>query len=142
MHHSPTPHPTIDLPTTSATSTAPHVPITYIASLTYLLLLHRPEQLGSGWTGPTMPTLTATYASPLAPAAPHTIIKTLPETSDKSAALAELRGAVVGLQNEVNTYLTAKMEEEKGGGTVEEKYGEEDEGGEEGDNVKGGVAAK
>jgi hypothetical protein len=91
-----------------------------------------------------MPTLIATYVSPLTPAAPHTIIKTLPETSDKSAALAELRGAVVGLQNEVNRYLTAKMEEEKGGGTVEEeKYGEDDdEGGEEGDNVKGGVAAK
>ncbi|KAG0635082.1 hypothetical protein HOY80DRAFT_1058183 [Tuber brumale] len=90
-----------------------------------------------------MPTLIATYASPLTPTAPHTIIKTLPETSDKSAALAELRGVVVGLQNEVNAYLTAKMEEEKGGGTVEEeKYGEEedDEGGEEGDNAKGGVA--
>ena len=58
---------------------------------------------------------------------------------------------VVGLQDEVNTYLTARMEEEKGGGTVEEeKYGEEEEegGGEdgegerEGDNAKGGVAAK
>jgi len=99
-----------------------------------------------------MPILTATYASPLTPATPYTITKTLPETLDKSAALAELRGVVVGLQDEVNTYLTARMEEEKGGGTVEEeKYGEEEEeeeGGEdgegerEGDNAKGGVAAK
>ncbi|PUU82210.1 hypothetical protein B9Z19DRAFT_1075494 [Tuber borchii] len=90
-----------------------------------------------------MPTLTATYASPLTPTIPYTITKTLPETPDKSAALAELRGVVVGLQNEVNIYLTAKMEEEKGGGTVEEeKYGEEGEedgeGEEEGDSSKGG----
>lgn len=96
-----------------------------------------------------MPTLTATYASPLTPTTPYTITKTLPETPDKSAALAELRGVVVGLQNEVNTYLTAKMEEEKGGGAVEEeeKYGEEEEeedgeGEGEGDSAKGGVTVK
>ncbi|RPB02293.1 hypothetical protein L873DRAFT_1802229 [Choiromyces venosus 120613-1] len=92
-----------------------------------------------------MPTLTATYASPTAN--PYTIARTLAEISDKSAALAELRGVVVELQSEVNTYLTAKMEEEKGGSggeTVEEeRYGEEEveEGDDEGD-VKGGVAVK
>jgi Gon7 family len=76
-----------------------------------------------------MPNLTATYTSPLV-STPHIFTNPLPAAASKSQHLADLRKAVVALQNDVNAYLTARMEEEKTGGAVaeaEEKYGEEEE---------------
>lgn len=85
-----------------------------------------------------MPTLTATYSSPLV-STPHIIVKPLSEGAEKSSALAELRNAVGTLQGEVNAYLTERMEEGKGGSVVEEqKYGEE----EEEDDDDGGAGGK
>ncbi|EEP81406.1 predicted protein [Uncinocarpus reesii 1704] len=59
---------------------------------------------------------------------------TADETTSKTAYLSELRRAVTSLQNEVNTYLTARMDEDSARATgtggkdeigQEENYGEE-----------------
>lgn len=79
--------------------------------------------------------LTAVYKSPLSNT-PHTFSKLLPlpsaETSStdaKTQHLAALRTAVVSLQEEVNVYLTERMQAEKKAeedAAAEEKYGEEE----------------
>ena len=58
-----------------------------------------------------------------------------PSTQEKTAYLSALRSSVVALQNDVNTFLTAKMEEDKALASArdlkvdekkeEENYGEE-----------------
>lgn len=80
--------------------------------------------------------LKAVYRFPLSPT-PHTFSQPLPSpstgaspTDAKSEHLAALRTAVVGLQEEVNAYLTERMQEEKKAeedAAAEEKYGEEGE---------------
>lgn len=75
-----------------------------------------------------------------APTGPKTFTHTLPSadvtsTTEKSAYLSALRGLVVQTQEEINTFLTAKMEEDKAITSMagmkadekkaEENYGEE-----------------
>lgn len=83
------------------------------------------------------PTLTAVYRSPL-PTEPHIFSYLLPEsvassmttaTDAKTQHLSDLRAAVIKLQEEVNTYLTERMQAEKRAeedAMAEEKYGEEE----------------
>ena len=84
------------------------------------------------------PALEATYTSPTASKTFSYSLPSLndpPTTAEKTAYLATLRESVTKLQEEVNTFLTAKMEEDKVagvGGKVDEKreeenYGEEGE---------------
>lgn len=79
--------------------------------------------------------LTAVYKSPLSPT-PHTFSQSLPSpastspTDAKSQHLSALRTAVISLQEEVNAYLTERMQVEKKAeedAAAEEKYGEEGE---------------
>ena len=84
------------------------------------------------------PSLQAKYASPkdthqFELQLPH--LSQQPSTQEKTAYLSSLRSAVVNLQEQVNVWLTTKMEEDKtlaldGGDKVdeqkeEENYGEE-----------------
>jgi hypothetical protein len=85
-----------------------------------------------------MPAIKAEYTSP-ASSSPHALSQTLPSisaspsTDDRVAYLAEMQKAVKLLQDDVNAFLTQKMEEDKvlsGNGKVddaklEETYGEE-----------------
>ncbi|KAH0608133.1 uncharacterized protein H6S33_002185 [Morchella sextelata] len=83
------------------------------------------------------PTLTAVYRSPLS-TEPHIFSYPLPEsvassmatgTDAKTQHLSDLRAAVIKLQEEVNTYLTERMQAEKKAeedAMAEEKYGEEE----------------
>ena len=84
------------------------------------------------------PTLQANYASPTEShqfELPLPRLSQEPSTQDKTAYLSNLRSTVVNLQEEVNVFLTKKMEEDKtlalnGSGKVderkeEENYGEE-----------------
>jgi len=89
------------------------------------------------------PLLQATYASPTSDQTFRYSLPAIsadPSTDDKTSYLAALRESVVKLQDEVNTFLTRKMEEDKaaeGGAAVqaqsggvddrkeEEQYGEE-----------------
>ncbi|KAL7276158.1 hypothetical protein RUND412_000851 [Rhizina undulata] len=105
-----------------------------------------------------MPTLnlTAVYTPPASdPLGPHTFTRPLPSTasrldqptlSSKTQHLSDLCAAITSLQEEVNSYLTARMEEEKTRSSapeaveegLEEKYGEEDPGEEDpGEDEKG-----
>lgn len=105
----------------------------------YIYALSPTVPLLSHWhMAPTTPsTLSASYASP---ATTKTFTHTLPSasvtsTKEKTAYLAAVRKSVVQLQEEVNGFLTIKMEEDKilsgeGGAKVddkaeEENYGEE-----------------
>ncbi|KAI9717024.1 MAG: hypothetical protein M1812_004959 [Candelaria pacifica] len=82
--------------------------------------------------------LSANYGSSSAEKAFTHSIPTLPNphsTEEKTAYLSALRSAVTKLQEEVNSFLTQKMEEDKDAGTgslgkvdekrEEENYGEE-----------------
>ncbi|KAJ9619223.1 hypothetical protein H2203_008552 [Taxawa tesnikishii (nom. ined.)] len=104
---------------------------------------------------PSAPSLTATYASPVTTQTFSSALPSLPapgsektsSVEEKSAYLSALRLKVSELQNDVNSFLTQKMEEDKareaegrgdaaGGKSVrikdedreEEMYGEEDAG--------------
>ncbi|MCJ1227262.1 hypothetical protein MMC12_003917 [Toensbergia leucococca] len=93
------------------------------------------------------PTLQATYTSPkTSKQFHHPLPTTLPTTStpEKTLYLSQLRTSVTQLQEEVNSFLTAKMEEDKalvaadtdGGAGVDDKK-EEERYGEEGDEGEG-----
>lgn len=85
-------------------------------------------------------TVTVLKAEYSAPASSQTFSHTLPScktisTKEKSAYLSALRASVTQLQNEVNVFLTEKMEEDKALAALvgakgddwkdEENYGEE-----------------
>ncbi|KAF2829722.1 hypothetical protein CC86DRAFT_391816 [Ophiobolus disseminans] len=86
-----------------------------------------------------MPSITATYTSPTvsseAPKVFSTHLPALsspPSTQDRVAYLAKLSSSMKTLQQDVNTFLTQKMEEDKAVDTSkgddakdEETYGEE-----------------
>lgn len=86
-----------------------------------------------------MPSLTATYTSPtVSSVAPKVftselpVLSSPPSTQDRVAYFAELGSSLKTLQNDVNAFLTAKMEEDKAVGVGkgddakdEETYGEE-----------------
>ncbi|GAB7349125.1 hypothetical protein MBLNU459_g8071t1 [Dothideomycetes sp. NU459] len=96
---------------------------------------------------PPVPSLRATYTSPTTT---HTFSSALPSTSApssessssstvqaKTAYVSALRAKVSGLQEDINAFLTAKMEEDKAGDAAKSKrdeereeqmYGEEDVG--------------
>jgi hypothetical protein len=67
-----------------------------------------------------MPAITAEYTSPTA-TSPHNISQPLPSisaspsTDDRVAYLAEMQKAVKLLQDDVNVFLTQKMDEDKAG---------------------------
>lgn len=84
-----------------------------------------------------MPSLTATYSSPTAPepkvfSTELPALSSPPSTQDRTAYLAALGSSLKTLQDDVNTFLTQKMEEDKAAGASkgddakdEETYGEE-----------------
>ena len=86
---------------------------------------------------PNPTTLTATYTNPTTSQIfTHTLPSaTVTSTREKTAYLAALRNSVVQLQEDVNVFLTAKMEEDKASAAKsgvkvddkveEENYGEE-----------------
>lgn len=78
--------------------------------------------------------LTATYSSPNTS---QTFSHPLPQantssTAEKTTYLAALRTSVTKLQDEVNVFLTAKMEEDKKAGEKVDDKREEDNYGEDG----------
>ena len=82
------------------------------------------------------PPLTASYASPTGTKVFEHSLPSLPQeisTEHKTGYLSALRSSVVKLQEGVNTFLTAKMEEDKMtapqiAGKVDDKKEEEDYG--------------
>lgn len=76
---------------------------------------------------PPPPTLSATYNSPTTS---QTFTHPLPSTKEKTAYLSALRKSVTQLQEDVNTFLTSKMEEDKAlaGEKMDEKAEEENYG--------------
>jgi len=81
---------------------------------------------------PPPPTLSATYNSPTTSQTfTHPLPSTpTPSTKEKTAYLSALRKSVTQLQEDVNTFLTSKMEEDKAlaGEKMDEKAEEENYG--------------
>ncbi|PGH14767.1 hypothetical protein AJ80_05811 [Polytolypa hystricis UAMH7299] len=108
----------------------------------------KPSHLIATYTAPPPPPSTATTTSTTEPPEQHIFSHTLSSSlsgkqdqstpAAKTAYLSELRGKVTTLQDEINAFLTAKMEEDKlrqgkngGGGAVKEEKEEEENYGEE-----------
>jgi len=83
-----------------------------------------------------MANLTATYTASAADSKvfehPQTACPTTPSTEERTAYIATLRSNVSTLQDQVNAFLTKKMEEDKSAAVAavndereEENYGEE-----------------
>ena len=78
-----------------------------------------------------MPELTATYASPASESQTFSAalpsVAAPPSTADRVAYLAELQSGLKTLQQDVNTFLTQKMVDDKAAddATDEATYGEE-----------------
>lgn len=88
----------------------------------------------------TSPASSQTFAHPItAPPPPKNVVPSAESTKLKSAYLAELRLSTKKMQEEINVFLTRKMEEDKAAAATngkaegekeeereEERYGEED----------------
>ena len=79
-----------------------------------------------------MPSLVATYTSPSSPSTKVSTsdlptLSSPPSTSERVAYLASLQSSLRTLQNDVNTFLTQKMVDDKAADDAkdEETYGEE-----------------
>lgn len=87
------------------------------------------------------PTDTKTFQPPVSPNPPTQSNGTATSSKQQSEHLNSLRSSVTKLQAEINTFLTQKMEEDKGTVKAEDAKAEENYGEENPDDDEDGVKA-